>query len=88
MYRREYHVKNNADVAHKDVKMYCNTKKFPELLFCGPHTKSHGARGLGKHYHLHFDPKLGNGVFAIRRIPYACVACMSMLEKPWIYVIP
>ena len=22
---REYHVQNNADVAHKDVKMYCDT---------------------------------------------------------------
>ena len=26
---REYHVQDNPDFAHKDVKMYCNTKKFP-----------------------------------------------------------
>ena len=29
----------------------------------GPPT--HGARGIGKHYHLRFDPKLGMGKCAI-----------------------
>ena len=51
---REYHVQDNADVENKDVKMYCNTNQFPTLQFCGPHSKPHGARGLGKHYHLRF----------------------------------
>ena len=32
---REYHVQDNADVAHKEVKMYCDTNQFPELPFCG-----------------------------------------------------
>ena len=68
----------------KYVKMYCNKNQLPELLFPGPHSKPHGARGLSKNYHLHFDPKLGMGVYAIRRIPCACVACTSMLDKPWI----
>ena len=72
----------------KDVKMYCNTNQFPALPFCGPHSKPHGARGIGKHYHLGFDPKLGMGKCAIRRIPCACVPCTSMLEKPWISGIP
>ena len=70
------------------MKIYCNTNQFPVLLFCGSHSKPHGARGLSKHYHLRFDPKLGNGVCAIRRIPCACVACTSMLDKPWISGIP
>ena len=26
---REYHVQDNADFAHKYVKMYCDTNKFP-----------------------------------------------------------
>ena len=26
---REYHVQDNADVAHKHVKMYWDTKQFP-----------------------------------------------------------
>ena len=84
----QYHVQDNADVAHQDVRIYCNTNQFPELPFCGPHSKYHGARGLGKHYHLRFNPKLGNSVFAIRRIPCACVACTLMLDKSWIYGIP
>ena len=49
---RKYHVQDNADVELKDLKMYCNTNQFPTLPFCGPHSKPHGARGLGKHYHL------------------------------------
>ena len=70
------------------MKIYCNKKKFPELPFCGPHSKPRGARGLSKNYHLSFDPKLGNGVCAIFCIPCACVACILMPYKPWIYHIP
>ena len=69
------------------MKMHCNTNKSPESSFCGPHSKPHGAWGMGKHYHLRFDPKLGNVVCAIICIPCACVACISMLYKPWIYGI-
>ena len=71
---RDYHVHDNADVEFKDVKMYCNTNQFPELSFCVPHSKPHGARGLTKHYHLPFDPKLGMGVCALCSISCACVA--------------
>ena len=85
---RQYHVQDKSDVAHQDLIFYCNTNQFPELPFCGPYSKPHGTRGLSKHYHLRFDPKLGNGVCAIRRISCACVACTSMLEKPWISDIP
>ena len=46
------------------------------------------ARGLSKHHHLRFDPKLDNGVYEIIHIPCACVACISMLEKTWISGIP
>ena len=81
---REYHVKDNADVVHKYLKMYCDTN---QPFFC-PHPKPHGARGLSKHYHLRFDPKLGHGICEIRRIPCAYVGCTSMLDKPWISGIP
>ena len=79
---RKYHVQDNASVELKYVKIYCNTNKFPELPFYVPYSKPHGARGIGKHYHLHFYPKLGMGKCAIRRIPCACVPCTSMLDKP------
>ena len=81
---REYHVQDNTDVAHKDVKMYCDTNQFPTLPFCVSHPKLHGARGLGKHYHLRFDPNIGHGICANLSIPCACVACTSMLDQPWI----
>ena len=81
---REYHIQDNADVVHKDVKMYCDTNQFPTLPFCGPHPNTHGARGLSNHYHLRFYPKLGHGICTIRRIPCACVACTSILDKTWI----
>ena len=51
---REYHVQDNSDVAHKEVKIHCATNQFLALPFCVPHPKSHGARGLSKHYHLRF----------------------------------
>ena len=68
--------------------MYCNANQFPVLPFFGPHYKPHGARGLIKHYHLSFYPKLGNGVCEILRIPCACVVCTSMLDKYWISGLP
>ena len=80
----QYHVQNNADVSRQDVRIYCNINQFPELSFCGPYSKPHGSRGLSKHYHLHFDPKLGLGICTI---PCACVACTSILDKTWIYGI-
>ena len=77
----QYHVQDNADFAYKDVKIYCNTNQFLALPFCCPHSKPHGARGWSKHYHLSFDPKLGNVVCAILSIPCECVACTSMIDK-------
>ena len=85
---RQYHVQDNADVAHQYVRIYYNTNQLSALPFCGTYSKPHGTRGLSKNYHLRFDPKLGNGVCAIFRIPCACIACTSMLYKLWIYGIP
>ena len=49
---RQYNVQDNADVEHKDVKMYCNTNQFPYLSICGPHSKPHYARGLSHRWEL------------------------------------
>ena len=53
--------------------MYCDINQFPALPFCGPHPKPREARGLIKHDHLRFYPKLDRGICVIRRIPFACV---------------
>ena len=84
----QYHIQYNAAVENQNVIMYCNTSQFPELSFFGPHYKPNVAKGLINHYHFLFDPKLGMGICAIFRIPCACVACTSMLDKPWISGIP
>ena len=84
----QYTVQDNSDVEHQYVNIYCNTNQFPELSFSGTHSKPHGVRGFSKHYRLCFDPKLVMGVCSICRIPCACVACTSMLYKPWISSIP
>ena len=70
------------------MRIFCNTNQLPELSFCGPHSKPHGARGLSKQNHLRFNPKLGNGACTICRIPCSCVACTSVLDKPWISGTP
>ena len=85
---RQYHVPDNADIAHKYVKMYCNTNQFPSLLFCGLYSKPRSARVLSKNYYLRFDPKLGNGICAIRLIPCEFAPFTSMIHKYWIYRIP
>ena len=84
----QYHVQDNADASHQDMKGYCNTNQFTSLPFCFPYSKPHGPRGLSKKHHFIFDPKLVNGVCTICRIPCACVACTSMLDKTWISGIP
>ena len=68
--------------------MYCDTNQFTTLPFCVPHPKPHGARGFIKHDRLRFDPKLGHVICVIFCIPFFCVACTSMIDKPWIYGIP
>ena len=69
----QYHFQNNAAVEIKYVKMYCKKNHFQELSYSGTHSKPHGSRGLSKHYHLRFDPKLGMGKCAICHIPCAYV---------------
>ena len=85
---RYYYVQDNADVVNQDVKIYCNTNQFPSLPSYGPCYKPHGEIGLIKNYHFRFDPKIGNVICTVRRIPCACVACTSMLDKHWISFIP
>ena len=55
--------------------MYFGTNQFPTLTFCGTHPEPHGARGLGKYYHLRFDTKLGHDICAIRLITCDYVSC-------------
>ena len=71
----EYHLQTKDDVEHQQVKMFYGMVQFLELQFCCPHTKPYGVCGLGKHYYVHFDPKLVHGKSSIRCIPCECMEC-------------
>ena len=68
--------------------MYCNTKQLPSFPISGPYSKLHVARGLSNNSNFCFYHKLVNGVCAIHRIPCACVAFKSILDKTLISGIP
>ena len=81
---REYHVQHNKFVKHQDMKMYCATKQLPELNFPWTQNKPQGVCGLGKNYHMPFDPKLEPGTYSIHHITCACISCTSIIDQPWI----
>ena len=68
--------------------MYCAKNQFPEFQLFRPHNKIHVARGLAKHYHVHFDPRLGYFTCTIRKIPCACSFCTSILDQTQIPDMP
>ena len=80
---REYPVQHKKYVDHQDVNIYYAKKHYPELKFLGPHKKSHVLRGLGKHYHMCFDPNICHRTCAICHIPCACPPRTSILDQPW-----
>ena len=75
------------DVKHQDVQIYFTKNQFPELEFLGPHNKTHGVHGLGTHYHMRFDTKLGHGTYEIFRIPSDCTSFTSIIDQPCVTVI-
>ena len=57
--------------------MSCATTKLSALLFCVPHKKPHGVKGLSKHYHLRPDPKLVHGKNIARDSPNSDRICLN-----------
>ena len=74
-------------MSHIAVKISCTETNTPKCLFFGPHAKPHGVRGLSGHYCLRLYPKLGHGKCVMRKIPCACISCISMLDKPYAYKV-
>ena len=81
-------MQHNKDFKDQDVKIYYATNQFPELQFLGTHSKTHGVRGLGKHYHIRFDPKLVHGTCEICHIPCACIFFTSIMDQTWVPGFP
>ena len=64
--------------------MSCSVEVFHKIPLNNQHnTKPYGLKDLIQYYHLHFDPKLGQGKCAIRIIPCACNAYIDQLGFPW-----
>ena len=82
MYIKVISFQEYADVAHKDVKVFCNKNQFPLFPFCGPQIKLHGEIGLSNHYHVLFDTKIVHSTCAILRIPCACAEFTYIIENP------
>ena len=68
---------------HSYTEISCDTTQLPELPFCGPHAKPHGVRRLYKNYHLRLYPELSHGKCIIQHIPYSCIECAKISNKPW-----
>ena len=78
----------NEYFKHQDVKTHCYTNQFTELKFLGPQNKPNGVCGLGMHYHMRFDTKLGHVTYEICQIPCDCTLCTSSLDQTWIPHFP
>ena len=72
MKKRFYHTREENEVKIHD-KLSMKTIGLPA-------GKYNGLRGR---YHLHFDPQLGVGKAAIRRIPCGCESCIKMKHISW-----
>ena len=82
--KKKYYIQNNTDVLHSNVKMTWDRSKFPALNVPEGRKKIHGSGTVLSHYHYRFDPDIGYGKCAMRRIPCLCVQCTDQLDKAWI----
>ena len=71
MDKRVYHLQDANDVQMVGMK-----KKVVGL-------ETGKYNGISSMYNFRCDPDLGIGKTACRRIPYACMTCLELLETPW-----
>ena len=65
------------------MKMIWNNKPFPSLNVINGKTYPYGSKGILRHYHYPSDPKLGPGIFVIRKIPCSFHTCKTTLSISW-----
>ena len=82
--KKTYHIQKKQDVPHRNIAMTWTKSKFPKLKFANNKQKIRGSSSVLSHYHYRFDPRLGHGKCAMRRIPCLCEQCCEMLDKKWI----
>ena len=55
--------------------------KFPKLNIANGRNKVYGSGTVLSHYHYRFDPRIGHGKRAMRRILCLCKHCLDTLDK-------
>ena len=58
------------------------------MPFCGPHPNPHGARGLSKHYHLHFDQKMVTAYVKFSAYHVHVLHVQKIIDQTLIFDIP
>ena len=75
----------NEDIESQNVSMTFSVYMFYKLSHNHRHqTKPYGVHGLIWHYHLQFEPKLGQGKCEIWHVPCVCNSCTDHLDFLWI----
>ena len=63
--------------------MRWSNKRFPLLNFIKGKIPPYDSKVIQRHYHYHSDPKLGPGIFTIRRVPCIFHAFTTLLSFSW-----
>ena len=79
-----YHIQKKEDVSYRNISMTWTKSKFPKLNIANGRNKVYGSGTVLSHYHYRFDPRIGHGKCAMRRIPCLCKHCLDTLDKKWI----
>ena len=82
--KKTYHIQKKKDVPYRNIAMTWTKSKFPKLKIAKNKEKIRDSSSVLSHYHYRFDPRLGHGKCAMRRIPCLCDQCCEMLDKKWI----
>ena len=75
----------NYHVTEKDTPIPGNDLKMKATGFCTSETGELYS-GMQAHYHIHADPDLGVGKFAVQRIPCGWNTCLVKLRTKWVTV--
>ena len=80
---RIYNVQRKYDVNHRGMKMRWNNKPFLSLNIINGKSSPYGNKDNLRHYHYRSDQKLGPGIVVMRRIPFSCHYCTTILFLYW-----
>ena len=60
--------------------MICNKKLFPQANVINRNAPAYGRNSVLRHYNSRDEPKVGQGVVSVKRIPYSYHYCTTQLS--------